>query len=140
MHHVRYRVYKEVLKYETASNIGIGQTVLNFIHSRTVKVKLKLATVALPLRSITSLISSGTEIQFQVCLMPKFMLLTLGAAPWGRVIQTGREVKVAPPRADTLGLFGDNEESTLASVTALGKRFESQDKLELEPESSSRTG
>lgn len=51
MHHVRYRVYKEVLKYETASNIGIGQTVLNFIHSRTVKVKLKLATVALPLRS-----------------------------------------------------------------------------------------
>ena len=53
MHHVRYPVYKEVLKYKTASNTGIGQTVLNFIIflSRTVKVKLELATVALPLRS-----------------------------------------------------------------------------------------
>lgn len=33
----------------------------------------------------------------------------------------GHGVKAVPPRADTLDLFGDNEESPLVSVTALEK-------------------
>ena len=37
----------------------------------------------------------------------------------------GPRVKAVPPRADTLDLFGDNENSPLVSVTALRERLES---------------
>ena len=50
MHHVRYPVYKDVLKHKTASNTGTGQSVLKFViflSPTLTRVKLKLATVAL---------------------------------------------------------------------------------------------
>ena len=50
MFHVRYLVYKDILKHKTASITGTGQTVLKFtifLSPTLTRVQLKLATVAL---------------------------------------------------------------------------------------------
>ena len=49
MYHVRYPVYKDILKHKTASITGTGQDVLKFtifLSPTLTRVKLKLATVA----------------------------------------------------------------------------------------------